>query len=57
MTDIELKYKKANDLLSIMEENISCHIKNKDRLNDDEFSSLLLIYAFLNTAYNTGQIK
>ena len=57
MTDIELKYKKANDLLSVMEEDISCHIKNKDKLDDDEFSSLLLMYAFLNTTYNTGQIK
>ena len=51
------KHKYIKKLLMEMEEKISFYLENLDLIDDDKFSRLVLIYLYLNHAYEYNDIE
>ena len=55
--NLKSKYKYIKKLLMEMEEKISFYLENLDSIDNDKFSILLLIYIYLNHAYEYNDIE
>ena len=55
--NLKSKYKYIKKLLMEMEEKISFYLENLDLIDDDKFSRLVLIYLYLNHAYEYNDIE
>ena len=55
--NLKSKYKYIKKLLMKMEKEISFYLENLDSIDNDKFSMLLLIYIYLNHAYEYEELK
>ena len=55
--NLKSKYKYIKKLLMKMEKEISFYLENLDSIDNGKFSMLLLIYIYLNHAYEYEELK